>query len=410
MHAFSKRPSDLFVPSACHLIFKYRASKTQKIFFRAAYKFLNFCRALLTVNISEMADKEKRMKTIEETFKAEKEILEDFFKNRISFKCVEEKEYFENSHRVEYSSIHSGITDVKICFKKFESLIRIKSNQETEEELVDNIIPFMEYLKSFIKIENNPNYTNSSRYDIDYFIDGEPRNRHIAFFHNKLNESFYEEYPGCQCDSYDISGFIPKEEYFRIILTVKHYYYCFITLRELDHSPIKLIYSRWEFYTNTYVDGYNTIKIKLNGKTNICDILSKFESFITNIKSDHNTNNKKEGYKYIKSRFCTVVITDTVEYQTDFYNFLREENFIVEDEYVVIIIEGYHEYDREKEKLSINYFKTFKLEQCVICLEEEPKVLFCNCGHICICEKCASHRYDNCPVCKKENTILRIIE
>ena len=54
--------------------------------------------------------------------------------------------------------------------------------------------------------------------------------------------------------------------------------------------------------------------------------------------------------------------------------------------------------------------KTFKSDQCVICLQEEPKVLFCNCGHICICEKCASHRYDNCPVCKKENTILRIIE
>ena len=54
--------------------------------------------------------------------------------------------------------------------------------------------------------------------------------------------------------------------------------------------------------------------------------------------------------------------------------------------------------------------KTFKSDQCVICLEEKPKVLFCNCGHICICEKCAPHRYDNCPVCKKENTILRIIE
>ena len=54
--------------------------------------------------------------------------------------------------------------------------------------------------------------------------------------------------------------------------------------------------------------------------------------------------------------------------------------------------------------------KTFKSDQCVICLEEKPKVLFCNCGHICICKKCATHRYSNCPVCKKENTILRIIE
>ena len=66
--------------------------------------------------------------------------------------------------------------------------------------------------------------------------------------------------------------------------------------------------------------------------------------------------------------------------------------------------------DEEKEELSINDFKTFKLEECVICLEKEPNVLFCNCGHLCICEKCLVHRYDNCPVCKKENTILRIIE
>ena len=66
--------------------------------------------------------------------------------------------------------------------------------------------------------------------------------------------------------------------------------------------------------------------------------------------------------------------------------------------------------DEEIEELSINDFKTFKLEQCVICLEEEPKVLFCNCGHICICEKCTPCRYDDCPVCKKETTILRIIK
>ena len=63
-----------------------------------------------------------------------------------------------------------------------------------------------------------------------------------------------------------------------------------------------------------------------------------------------------------------------------------------------------------KEELSINDFRTFKEDCCVICLEEEPKVLFCNCGHLCICGKCLVHKFDNCPVCKKENTILRIIE
>ena len=69
------------------------------------------------------------------------------------------------------------------------------------------------------------------------------------------------------------------------------------------------------------------------------------------------------------------------------------------------------DYDTDSdEELSINDFRTFKLEKCVICLEKEPKVLFCNCGHICICGKCSVNKLDNCPICKKETTILRIIE
>ena len=81
MHAFSKICIDhlciihslktIYGPSTHHLIFKYRTSKTKKNFFlffsshtRAAYKFSNFCRALLTVNISKMADKEKRFRKI----------------------------------------------------------------------------------------------------------------------------------------------------------------------------------------------------------------------------------------------------------------------------------------------------------------------------------------------------------
>ena len=68
------------------------------------------------------------------------------------------------------------------------------------------------------------------------------------------------------------------------------------------------------------------------------------------------------------------------------------------------------EEEEEEEDFPINDSKTFKLEQCVICLEKEPKVLFCNCGHICICNECLVKKLDNCPVCKTENTILRIIE
>ena len=53
--------------------------------------------------------------------------------------------------------------------------------------------------------------------------------------------------------------------------------------------------------------------------------------------------------------------------------------------------------------------KTFKLEQCVICLDNTPNVLFCNCGHLCVCETCNVNEFTKCPVCKKENMVLRII-
>ena len=58
----------------------------------------------------------------------------------------------------------------------------------------------------------------------------------------------------------------------------------------------------------------------------------------------------------------------------------------------------------------VNNYKIFKSNECAICLQEEPKVLFCDCGHICICKKCLVRRFDNCPVCREKNTILRIIE
>ena len=60
---------------------------------------------------------------------------------------------------------------------------------------------------------------------------------------------------------------------------------------------------------------------------------------------------------------------------------------------------------------TINEIKTFKTDECVICLENKNNVLFCNCGHICVCEKCIEiKRLTKCPVCKTENTILRIIK
>ena len=76
-----------------------------------------------------MADKEKRirMKTIEETFKAEKEILKDFFKNKVEFEEVRDGLIF---YSVKIFKYNEDIRDfIRISIKGFllylDSLRRI---------------------------------------------------------------------------------------------------------------------------------------------------------------------------------------------------------------------------------------------------------------------------------------------
>ena len=60
---------------------------------------------------------------------------------------------------------------------------------------------------------------------------------------------------------------------------------------------------------------------------------------------------------------------------------------------------------------NINAGKTFKIDECVVCMECKPTVLFCDCGHICLCDKCIEIKQLNrCPICNTDITILRIIE
>ena len=64
-----------------------------------------------------------------------------------------------------------------------------------------------------------------------------------------------------------------------------------------------------------------------------------------------------------------------------------------------------------KKKNIISLPKCFKSDECVICLNKQPNVLFCNCGHIPICTECSKiKKFTECPVCKTKNEIVRIIE
>ena len=62
----------------------------------------------------------------------------------------------------------------------------------------------------------------------------------------------------------------------------------------------------------------------------------------------------------------------------------------------------------QNEARIINSSLSFKSNECVICLTNPPNVLFCNCGHLCLCSECERKKLSNkCPICKTENTIIR---
>ena len=47
--------------------------------------------------------------------------------------------------------------------------------------------------------------------------------------------------------------------------------------------------------------------------------------------------------------------------------------------------------------------KIFKENQCVICLDRKPNVLFVKCKHTCVCEECEKmHPSTKCPCCRME--------
>ena len=63
------------------------------------------------------------------------------------------------------------------------------------------------------------------------------------------------------------------------------------------------------------------------------------------------------------------------------------------------------------DQLIMNKGKTFKEDTYMICMDKEPNILFCNCGHMCICEECLEKLEDKniCIGCREINMIVRKI-
>ena len=109
---------------------------------------------------------------------------------------------------------------------------------------------------------------------------------------------------------------------------------------------------------------------------------------------------------YIKN--LEIVLTTHYDFYDEDYDFYFEVLAELEQNNELMVS---HTEPINEEVQTVNPFKIFKSEECIICLTNQPIILFCNCGHIPICTECYKLKsLSDCPVCKTENEIIRMLE
>ena len=141
---------------------------------------------------------------------------------------------------------------------------------------------------------------------------------------------------------------------------------------------------------------------------------TRFRKFINNpnlILTEDNTI-INYNYEYIDRELYIKDLKVILKTHYDFYDADYDLYFDVlaelESKNELIV---FHEEPTPENPKVINLFKIFKYDECIICMDGKPNILFCNCGHLCECVKCYKIKTPSiCPICKMDNEIIRITE
>ena len=139
--------------------------------------------------------------------------------------------------------------------------------------------------------------------------------------------------------------------------------------------------------------------------------LKKFTNFRNLFLCEDNTIINYD-YEYIDRELYIKDLKVILKTHYDFYDadYDLYFNVLAELENNNELIVSHEDPPPEKPKI-INLFKIFKSDECIICMDNKPNILFCNCGHLCECEGCYKIKTPSiCPVCKMDNEIIRMLE
>ena len=183
----------------------------------------------------------------------------------------------------------------------------------------------------------------------------------------------------------------PFKNYYMFLKPFIYFLYSF-TYREkfLKDSILILKFVKISFYNNDF---------NFNASLSFPSLHGNYEGF--NFLNQIQINDYTKGINQINIKLLT-----------SYYNINHDQYLILRGD-----IEDEEEPKEEPEEYIqnetpiINSSKSFKSNECVICLTNPPNVLFCNCGHLCLCSECERKKISNkCPICKIENTIIRTLE
>ena len=218
----------------------------------------------------------------------------------------------------------------------------------------------------------------------------------------KILEDFYKERIKYNIDEINIVQYDPE---INIYENMTHIY--FKTVVSFEKNKF-LIYDFFKhikpiiFYAYSYTSQRKHIKDDF--------ILKQLPSYFSFV---YEKDNNEYYIKDLKIILSTSYDFDHEDY--DFY-FYAISNLEENDELIISHREPTFEDEEEDDKPPpkpkiINLFKIFKSDECIICMNDKPNILFCNCGHLCECEGCYKIKTPStCPVCKTDNEIIRTLE
>ena len=219
----------------------------------------------------------------------------------------------------------------------------------------------------------------------------------------KILEDFYKERIKYNIDEINIVQYDPE---INIYENMTHIY--FKTVVSFEKNKF-LIYDFFKhikpiiFYAYSYTSQRKHIKDDF--------ILKQLPSYFSFV---YEKDNNEYYIKDLKIILSTSYDFDHEDYDFYFYTISNlEEN----GELIISHTEPTFEDEEEEEEPTpekpkiINLFKIFNSEECIICMDNKPNILFCNCGHLCECEGCYKIKTPSiCPVCKMDNEIIRMLE